>query len=195
MPRAKREKFDPEKFHVKPPEPSPAPPLEPGPIGELKSLVARAQQGDVTLLPRIRQILDEHVEIWQRLGDLDRLVVRSWAELLGGANPVAIESIQRQAKQLRTELEGEHPTPLEKLLVANVVAHWLELSHGQLSEADPGSRTGDQLAQRLKRLESAEKRYLAAMKTLATARALLPRGVLPTNPLKLFDPEQKMASA
>ncbi len=151
--------------------------------------------GDVHVLRRIRQLLDEHPEVWQHAGDLDRIVVRSWADLLGGNNPVSVESIKRQAEQMRTELEGDNPSALEKLLVANVIAHWLEVSHAQLSQSDPGRAPADQNAHQLKRLESAQKRYLTALKALTTARALLPRGLDPGTPLRLYDPDDQLASA
>src|SRR5262247_3275403 len=47
----------------------------------------KAKAGDVTALPRMRAILAEHPEIWQTAGDLEQVVVRSWAELLGGDDP------------------------------------------------------------------------------------------------------------
>src|SRR5579862_3740386 len=82
---------------------------EPPALRELKGLVAKAKRGDVTVLPRIREILDHHAEVWQHLGDVDRLVTRAWAERLGG-DAFSTEVIKRKAEQLRSELEGDSPT-------------------------------------------------------------------------------------
>ena len=35
-------------------------------------LVGKAQGGDATVLPRLRQVLGEHPEVWQHLGDVGR---------------------------------------------------------------------------------------------------------------------------
>lgn len=158
---------------------------------ELKGLVERAKSGDVTALPRLRELLDQHPEVWQHVGDLERIVVRSWADLLAGDNPLALEAIKRQAEQLRAELEGKSPTPLEKLLVGQVISCWLEMSHAQVQAAEPGSQTLSRASYVLKRAESVQKRYLAAVRALTTVRTLLPRGLLPVHQLGLFDPDKK----
>ena len=174
------------------------PPEEPIPnsppvVAELRALVQQAKAGDVSILPKLRAILDEHPEIWQHAGDLEKVVVRAWVELLAGGDPLGAEAVRRKADQLRAELEGDSPTPLERLLVGQVVSHWLELSHAQVMAADPGEATPGQAGFRLRRAESAQKRYLAAIKTLTTVRALVPRGLLPANLLKLHDPEKRLA--
>jgi hypothetical protein len=141
----------------------------------------------------MRAILDGHPEVWQSVADLERVVVRSWAELLGGDDPFSVEAVRRKAESLRAELEGDSPTPLERLLAGQVVSGWLEMSHAQVKLADPGSSTLGQAGLNLRRAESAQKRYVMAMKTLATVRELLPRGLLPVNPLRLHDRNKKLA--
>src|SRR5262249_34909262 len=158
---------------------------------ELRGLVQKAKAGDVSVLPRMRAILDGHPEISEMIGDLEKVVVRSWAELLGGDDPLSVEAVRRKAEQLRAELEGEAPTPLERLLVARVLAAWLEMSHAQLKVSDPGASTLGQAGFSLRRAESAQKRYLAVINTLATVRQLLPRGLLPVNHLRLHDPDKQ----
>ena len=113
--------------------------LEPAVAAELRRLVQQAKAGDVTVLPRLRQFLDQHPAIWETVGDLERVVVRAWAELLGGDDPLSTEAVRRKAESLRAELEGDNPTPLERLLAGQVVSGWLEMSHAQLKAADPAS--------------------------------------------------------
>ena len=119
--------------------------------------------------------------------------MRSWAELLGGDNPPSVEAVRRKAERLRAELEGEAPAPLERLLAGQVVSGWLEMSHAQIKVSDPGASTLGQAGFNLRRAESAQKRYVAAMKALATVRQLLPRGLLPVNHLRLHEPDKKLA--
>lgn len=167
------------------------PGVEPAVGAELRSLVQKAQAGDVSVLPRLRQILDTHPEIWQHGGDLEKIVVRGWVDLLSGNDPLSKETVLRKAEQLRADLEGENPAPLEKLLVGVVVSNWLELSHAQLNSAAPGEKLRGQAGYNLKRAESVQRRYVQSMRMLATVRSLLPRGLLPTNHLRAFDPSRK----
>jgi hypothetical protein len=75
-----------------------------------------------------------------------------------------------------------------------VVACWLEVQHLERVSADATAGSLDQAGFRLKRLESAQKRYLNAVKTLTTVRALVPAGLAPAQPLKLHEgPTQQRA--
>src|SRR4051812_27499320 len=100
-----------------PPGEQPAKPLEPSILTELRALAQRAQRGDVSVLPRMRQILTDYPVIWQHAGDVERIVVREWTEALGDGDPLSTDAIRRKAEALRNELEGENPTPIERLLV------------------------------------------------------------------------------
>jgi hypothetical protein len=54
---------------------------------------------------------------------------------------------------------------------------WLELQYLQATSADPGHhRSLEQSAFRLKRLESAQRRFQGAVQSLTTLRTLLPAG-------------------
>jgi hypothetical protein len=169
---------------------SPAP-RSPAVLDELKQLGAKAKAGDASVLPLLRQLLDEHPEVWEYAGDLDRIAVRSWIALLAGQDPLSAETIQRKAEHLRAELEGDKPTPLERLLVRQVVVCWLEMTHAQMQMAAPGKTTPGQAGYNLRRTESTQRKYLAAIKTLITVRAVMPRGLLPVNVLKLHAPDTR----
>lgn len=168
-----------------------APPEHPA-CSELRELAKRAKAGDASVLPLIRKLLDRHPEVSESIGDLERIVVKAWVERLG-ADPLAREAIERKAKSLRTELSGSRPTAVEKLLIGNVVAAWLALAHAQLAASGPGGTTLPQGVFDLRRLESAQKRFLAVIKTLTTLRALVPQGFVPASDLnlKLFQPAER----
>jgi hypothetical protein len=158
-------------------------------VAELRGLAQQAKAGDATALPRIRAILDKHDEVWQAAGDLERVVTRAWTELLGD-DPLGAEAVKRRAEQLRQQLEGDGPTPLESLLVGQVVCCWLEVAHAQFKMADPGRTPMKEAAFYLKQAESVQRRYLAAIKTLTTLRALVPQGLLPAGSrLRVHEPE------
>ncbi|MFO0822826.1 MAG: hypothetical protein U0792_06860 [Gemmataceae bacterium] len=177
------------------PKIEPEAPPEPPVFVELRKLVAKAKKGDVTALPRIREILDTHEDIWKHVGDVERLVTKAWAEELGGRNPIGVESIRRKADEMRRELEGESPTPLEKLMVGQVVATWLAWQDAQLAATGVTSPTGAQTDHINKRLAGAQRRHLEAIKSLTTTRTLLPQGLVPMTSLRLFSRDEKRRRA
>jgi hypothetical protein len=142
-------------------------------LERLQSLVKRAEQGDESALPTLRAALDANPWIWERYGDLAQQSQAAWLQLIAGQNLLLRESIERKAEQLRAELAGPGPSPLEKLLVERVIACWLQVeyadaAYAQLQGPSPGQHTAA-----LKRQAGAQQRYLFAIKTLATVRKLL----------------------
>jgi hypothetical protein len=154
---------------------------------ELRALVQSAQGGDPSALPRIRDILDHRPEVWQHVGDLAALAEHAWIALLAADHPVAVESMKRKVAEMKAELAGDDPTRIERLLVDQVVACWMEVSYLESVSADPGHSSLSQADFRLKRLESAQRRYLHAMQTLTTVRGLALPGRAPTPAVKLHD--------
>jgi hypothetical protein len=174
-----------------PPEEQPRKGPKQSVLTELRALSDQAKRGNALALARLRALLDEHPEVWQHAGDLEKIVARAWLELLGD-DPLTTAAVRRRAEKLRSELEGESPTALESLLVGQVVSCWLEMAHAQLKAAADGVPVA-QASYNLKRAESAQRRYLAAMRTLATLRALLPEGLVPLNQVQLHEPDRKLA--
>ena len=168
-----------------PPEPpeqaSPLPPAQ-----ELLDLIAAARSGDATVLPRLRQVLDDHPEVWRHAGNLAQMTKQLWINLITGDDPLIGESIIRQAAAMRAELEGEAPTALDRLLVDQVVASWLEKSFAEIALAAPDQPLR-QARHRVQHAEVAQRKYLAAIKALTTVRTLRSKAVMPNEPLRVFD--------
>jgi hypothetical protein len=140
---------------------------------EVARLLGRAEKGDVTVLPQLRRLLDESPQLWRDYGDLAAQAQANWVQLAAGINLLLAESLSRKAAELRSELAGPSPSPLEKLLAERVVACWLQVSFydsqvAQIREYKPAQ--GRMLQQQL---DSANRRYQAAIKTLARVRKLL----------------------
>ena len=157
-----------------------------------KQLVDRANRGDREALTQLRQYLDKHPQIWQRAGDLAAIAEKNWTELLAEKNHLVAESVKRMVDKLKSGLAGEHPTQLEALLVDQVAVCLLGTQYAEMQAATTGG-TLHQAAFRLKRAESSQKRFLNAVKTLTTLRALAPEGLVPLNDMRLHRPNRKMA--
>ncbi len=147
----------------------------------LRELVHRAQQGDHTALPELRRALDADPALWNEYGDLARQSEGAWLRLLAGKDLVLFECVQRKLGALRAELAGPEPSPLERLLVERVAACWLQTLYADAIYAQsqgPGA-TPAVLRELMRRQESAQRRYLDAIKKLTLVRKLLKPALSP----------------
>jgi hypothetical protein len=123
--------------------------------------------------------LDDHdlllsPEMWQGYGDLALQARCSWVQLAAGSNLLMDECLTRKAAEMRKDLAGETPSPLEQLLADRVVVGWLQVSSYDSLIAQTRETTPAKVRMLQQQYDGAHRRYLAAIKTLATVRKLLP---------------------
>jgi len=155
--------------------------------------VARANTGEREAISRLRAFLDRNPHLWQRAGDLAAVAQSAWIELIAGQDVLTTESVRRRVALLREELRGPSPTRLESLLVDQIVLSWLAAQHGEIQAASPAGGSLQLAAFRLRRAESAQRRHLTAVRTLATLRSLLAAGLASSRPLRAFGEGEKRA--
>jgi len=149
-------------------EPDPRPAHE-----ELARLLARAEQGDRAVLPQLRETLDRNEALWRGYGDLASHAEASLILLAAGPNLLMAESLQRKLKSMKQELGGESPSPLERLLIERATATWLQVNYYDALLAQAKGANEGRLKVLQAQQDAAHRRYLAALKTLATVRKLL----------------------
>ncbi len=141
------------------------------PMHELTALAERANAPDATDADRaaLRSCYAEYPELAASLGDLAPLVIM---RLLDQHVPEysSQEAIGRKLAALRRELSGPAPTPLECLLVEQIVICYLRL---QIAESAYTAATFTTAEHYEKRLSATQKRYLRSIETLARVRRLL----------------------
>ena len=159
----------------------------------MRQIIERAQNGDADAIPALRQLLDRVPAIREVVGaNLERTVERSISKSLGGDDNLAFrEALSRKLAALRGELEGPSPSPTERLLVDRVVACWLQVQEADLRYAQAGNCSFPQANYHLKRQDRAHRRFLSAMKTLATVRKL----ALPMLQVNIGENQVNVASA
>ncbi len=140
---------------------------------ELARLLQQARQGDASVLPALRQFLDKTPALWRDHGDLAARVRTLWVQLASGPNLLLAESLTRQLAALTTELAGAAPSPLERLLAERVAICWLQVSYydGLLTQTRESPPAQVRLLRQQQ--DAAHRRYLTAIKTMATVRKLL----------------------
>ncbi len=151
----------------------------------IQALIHQAQHGDVSVLPRLRALLDGVPHLWEQPHILARQVERAYLNALSNQDVLAKEILTRDLQALREQLlmSSLTPSPLEVLLVERVCACWLALQHAERITAKhltPQSCTVSHLEE--ERLDKVHRRFLTAVRELAKVRQLLqPRQHLQVN--------------
>jgi hypothetical protein len=160
----------------------------------LKELTRRSNERDPVALAELRAFLDEHSEVWQTIGDLGRIAEDAYIDSLAGGEVLSRESFKRHVAQMKADLAGEHATPTECLLVDLIALTHLSLHQAVIASSKAGTSLAVAQAH-ARRSEVEQQRYVQAIRTLATLRALVPKGLAPVDAVKLFavPPKQKQA--
>jgi hypothetical protein len=142
---------------------------------EVKGLLERANAGDQTALPELKQAFDRHPELAAWLGDLVRLAHDSILRWAAGNCLGAREAIARQAGELRDRLLSEARSELEKLLIDRLVICWLEVYAAEIHLAERLAQGAAQsvVTQAVQKvLDRAHQRFLGSVRCLATVQKL-----------------------
>ena len=140
--------------------------------GDIVALANRAQKGDKSALPAIREVLDDPAMVDLLGGDLAKQAQLTLIEKFSTSNLLLRESLPRKLDNLRRELGGPAPTALEKLVVDRIVACWLHLHHLEHVYAQKDSMSLELGTYYEKSIGQAQRRYLAAIRCLALIRRL-----------------------
>lgn len=138
---------------------------------DIDDLVTRAEKGDRSTLPAIRKLFTDRIFL-DIAGNLALQVQEAVIDSAGGQSLPFKEGIACKMKQLRGDLCGTNSSPLEKLLVERIVLCWLTLHDAEIRFARAKELTIRQATYWQDRIDRAHRRYLTAMKTLATVRKL-----------------------
>ncbi len=141
------------------------------PLTEVNATIRKAEKGDKAALAEVRCWLSTPGAADVLSGNLAQEALQI---LIGKctSNPVIREALTRKLDEMRAELSGPTPTPLEKLLVERVVATWLHLHHLESEFASKASYPLELGVYYQKAISAAQKRYLTAIKGLSDVRKL-----------------------
>jgi hypothetical protein len=110
------------------------------------------------------------------VGDLERATrVRMLFALATGA--VQRDGIEANLDRIVSGIEGPNPSPMERLLIARIRIAWMDLQYRE-QRAIPVDGASMRIVEHLARMrDRAERRYLGAIRALATIRRLAIPGV------------------
>jgi hypothetical protein len=144
-------------------------------INELRPLIAQVNEGDEEAPHRIRRALEETPDSAQILSNIvAKRAERIFVGRICGDDLLLKEALSLQLQEMRKEVAGPDPSPLERLLAERVVACWLQLQHAEAAYAARlGKPTTSQDEYHQRRLDRVHRRYVAAIRSLAQVRKLL----------------------
>ena len=148
---------------------------------EFERLRQLANSGDLVAQDSLKRLLDAHPEIWRRLGDLAAHAQLEFIRLIAKDEFLLTEAIRRKAEEMRRELLGVFPTPLEVLAIERVVAAWLQVQYVD-GLCARGESEASIVKLWLQRQRQAHRLHEAAVKSLLMVRALLAHS-LPVAPV------------
>jgi hypothetical protein len=148
-------------------------------IRELQALADEAKDGDQGARRRLRVALRRSApEVVARCSDTATTYRGLLAKAASGGNPLVREAILERARLMASELAGPNATPLEMLLCDRVASLWVlvelqeALSSAWYSGQTKGKTSPAFMLQMVRLQESAHRRYLQAIKTLAQVQKL-----------------------
>src|SRR5690348_9938089 len=137
---------------------------------ERRALVQRVYDGDKAAVPELRRMFAAHPPTAAGLyEDLEQAMRRGYIQQMVADDALLqreVYAAQMQAQQ--KELEGEHPTALERVLVAQIVTARLTLMFAQVHPP-----AGVSALQQQEMIDLAAKRLDRSVLTLAKVRRLL----------------------
>jgi hypothetical protein len=150
-------------------------------LAELRAVSEEAEAGDRSARKRLRQLVrSSSPQVIAEASDFVGKAEWMLANTISAGQPLMQEAISERIWRMRSEIAGEAPTPLEVLLTERVVAGWLLVEVLEALVSAQYHRRTDETArvppgyilQMSRILESATRRYLAAIRELARVRKL-----------------------
>lgn len=145
-------------------------------LAEIQNITERAQAGDQTALPRLRELLGEFPQTGEYFGNLATQAEAIWVRLTAGTDLYMQETMLAKVATLREELTEGSANPALRLLVDRVILTWLacNLHCGMEGNALAAGESPKLLAFRTKRRFQAERAHLTALAALVTMKKLIP---------------------
>lgn len=138
---------------------------------KLRKLLPLARKGDEQA---VKEVFDMMPTMIEAAGDMALQVEYSWFKTIARDDTLVHEAMRRTLSTMKAELAGACPTPLENLLVDRILACWLQMQYVDIRFAQRNQKGLSWEAIRTYQVwqDRAQRRYLSAIRALATIRRL-----------------------
>lgn len=158
----------------------------------LESVIKKANAGDQQALTLLRKFLDQKPQIWNEVGDISKIAETAWIKLIAKGDTLTQESLKRKLAALHQKILGDTDHIFDQMMADVIRATWLEMHYLMSVDADATNRTAGQSTLMMRRLESAQRRHVTAIKQYCQIKKLLP-GENRQPDLRIFRPRQDYA--
>jgi hypothetical protein len=147
----------------------------PAPGREMDAFLKKAIKGDERCLPQALALLadPERGEITtEYCGSSAKWIIQAIANKASVGNVLVKEAIKKRISEVRAELEGPDPAPIESLLAERAAICWFIVNWYEdrfVNSVDASITQADYFQRRLDR---AHRRFLSAVETLARIRKM-----------------------
>ena len=146
--------------------------------GWVTAMTQLASKGDERASQALIEACQSMPRLWQYLSTLSSLAVQSWVDLLASAGPgreIVRRTTEQEIERKRSEVAGQNPSPLERLLAERVALCWVAATYADAEyarklKAGMSFREGEYYS---KRCEQTNRQLLKAIESLARVRRLL----------------------
>lgn len=143
-------------------------------LADLKDLISRGHDGDEEALAKMDTVIEQIPGLARKFGNLNVMVEEGFVERTASNSPFRQKALRANLEDMREDLAGANPSPLERLGAERVASCWLQLHYAELLyNQNLPNLTQDQDGYHQKRLDGLHRRYLSAMRSLAQVRKLL----------------------
>jgi hypothetical protein len=142
---------------------------------KIANLVERAMSGDLTSIPAVQALLAEGrlgQALVDSVGSPAVWLRQSLIEQASGGIVLAQEAIRRKIDAIQAELEGESPTPIERLLAERASLCWFIAYWYENISVNTDGWSVQQVELQQRKIDRAHGRYLTALRALAQVRKL-----------------------
>ncbi len=97
------------------------------PVEEMSpdELIAAATDGDAAAMSRLRPMMREYPSRFQQIGDLGAMAVEKWLDVHCQKDLYLRECLQMHLAEMREQHLAEGNSPIERLLIEEVLLSWL----------------------------------------------------------------------
>lgn len=137
-------------------------------------VVRLANDGDCAAIDTLAKLLDDHPQLWQQVGDLAKNSEMLLILKVAGNDCLTRESIARQVKTMRETMTSPRPSPMEKLLIDQIIICFLQQQYVNIQHPTAGDVDIPAGRFILQQRESAQRMFNAAQNALTTFRRFTP---------------------
>jgi hypothetical protein len=136
-------------------------------------LVNAARQGDRSVIPALRRMMQENPRLANNSGELAGQTHIHWIDLIAGRDLYYRECLLMKMVKLKRELLAEtRGTVVEEMLVDQAISTWLQLYYHEDREARKPADNIQIGEYRLKKIESAFNRHMRSLNALTALKAV-----------------------